>query len=84
MAVMARSPLYRLRDIERRHFNAMAARMGYGQDAEPILQKVIEATPGVIEEVRGRIPKGFPERVAARVFDGLQGAANHLGAMAAR
>lgn len=81
MAVMAGKPLYRLRDIERRHFNAMAARSGYGKDAEPIIRKLLEATPGVIQQVRDHVPKGFPERVANRIFEGLQGAARHLGAM---
>jgi len=80
-AVMARKPLYRLRDIERRHFNAMAARSGYGKDAEPIIQKILDATPSVIQQVRERVPKDFPDRVATRIFDGLQGAAQHLGAM---
>ena len=81
MAVMAKKPLYRLREIERRHFNAMAARSGYGKDAEPIIQKVLEATPRVIQQVRDRVPQGFPERVAKRIFEGLQVAAQRLGAM---
>src|SRR5205085_8875850 len=81
MAVMAGKPLYRLRDIQRRHFNAMAAKSGYGRDAEPIIQKVLEATPGVIQQVSEGIPRGFPERVASRIFEGLAGAARHMGAM---
>ena len=81
MAVMAGKPLYRLRDIERRHFNAMAARCGYGKHAEPLIAKILEATPGVIDRVRGRLPEGFPERVATRILEGLQGAAQRLDAM---
>ena len=81
MAVMARKPLYRLREIERRHFNAMAARSGYGKDAEPIIQKLLEATPHVIQQVRDRVPQEFPTRVATRIFEGLQGAAQRLDAM---
>lgn len=83
MAVMARRPLYRLREIERRHFNAMAARCGYGKDAEPVIERILAATPGVIERVRQRLPQGFPERVATRIFEGLQGAAQRLAAMPA-
>lgn len=84
MAVMGRKPLYRLREIERRHFNAMAARSGYGTDAEPIIERLLDATPKAIEQVRGRVPKGFPERVAVRIFEGLQAAAQRLGAMRPR
>jgi serine/threonine-protein kinase HipA len=84
MAVMAGRPLYRLREIERRHFNAMAARSGYGKDAEPIIQKVLEATPEVIRRVRDRLPDDFPERVANRIFEGLQDAAQRLDRMPAR
>jgi serine/threonine-protein kinase HipA len=83
MAVMAGKPLYRLREIERRHFNAMAARCGYGQDAEPVIERILAATPGVIERVQQRLPRGFPERVATRIFEGLQGAAQRLAAMPA-
>jgi serine/threonine-protein kinase HipA len=83
MAVMANNPKYRLRDIERRHFNAMAARCGYGKDAEPIIERILAATPDVIQRVRDRLPRDFPERVAARIFAGLEGAAQRLQAMPA-
>lgn len=33
---------------------------------------------------RERLPKEFPERVATRIFDGLEGAAQRLGAMPAK
>ncbi|HEX7891980.1 MAG TPA: type II toxin-antitoxin system HipA family toxin [Ramlibacter sp.] len=84
MAVMAAKPRYRLREIERRHFNAMAARCGYGADAEPVIGRLLEATPGVIRQVRERLPHDFPERVATRIFAGLQGAAERLAAMPAK
>lgn len=84
MAVMAGRPLYRLREIERRHFNVMAARSGYGQDAELIITRLLDATPGVIRQVSDRLPNGFPERVATRIFEGLQGAAQRLAAMRAK
>jgi HipA-like protein len=81
MAVAARKPLYRLREIERRHFNAMAARCGYGRDAEPLIERLLDATPKVIAQVSATLPREFPERVAARIFEGLQGAATRLQAM---
>jgi serine/threonine-protein kinase HipA len=84
MAVMAKNPKYRLREIERRHFNAMAARSGYGKDAEPIIERVLAATPGVIQRVRDTLPRDFPERVGARIFARLEGAARRLEAMPSR
>jgi serine/threonine-protein kinase HipA len=83
MAVMAKNPKYRLREIERRHFNAMAAKSGYGKDSEPLIEKILAATPGVIQRVRDGLPRDFPERVAARIFDGLEDAARRLAAMPA-
>ena len=80
-AVMAARPLYRLREIQRRHFNAMAAKCGYGKDAEPIIEKVLGATPNVIQRVRDKLPQGFPEHVATQIFDNLQDAAQRLDAM---
>ncbi|WP_137893021.1 type II toxin-antitoxin system HipA family toxin [Ramlibacter sp. 2FC] len=50
-------------------------------DAEPLIEKILEATPGVIQQVRSRLPRDFPERVATRILEGLQGAAQRLGAM---
>ena len=84
MAVMATNPKYRLCEIERRHFNAMAARSGYGKDAEPLIERVLAATPDVIRRVRNGLPPDFPERLAARIFAGLEGAAQRLEAMPSR
>lgn len=59
----------------------MAARSGYGKDAEPIIKKVLAETPNVIQRIRDRLPNDFPDRVAARIFEGLQGSAQRLAAM---
>jgi len=84
MAVSGKNRHYAFRDIQRRHFNAMAPRCSYGRDAEPIIQRLISRTPGVIERVSGELPEGFPARVADRIFEGLRRTVAALEAMPAR
>ena len=84
MAVSGKNRHYAFRDIQRRHFNAMAPRCSYGRDAEPIIQRLIAKTPGVIERVSAELPEGFPARVADRIFEGLRRTVAALDAMPAR
>ena len=84
MAVSGKNRHYAFRDIQRRHFNAMAPRCSYGQDAEPIIQRLIARTPGVIERVSAELPVGCPARVADRIFEGLRRTVASLDAMPAR
>ncbi|WP_158940185.1 type II toxin-antitoxin system HipA family toxin [Burkholderia sp. S171] len=84
MAVSGKNRHYAFRDIQRRHFNAMAPRCSYGRDAEPIIQRLIEETPSVIERVSGELPEDFPARVADRIFEGLRRTVAELDAMPAR
>lgn len=81
MAIPGKSRHYAFRDIQRRHFNAMAARCGFADDAEPIIESLIERTPGAIEEVAAKLPGDFPSRVAERIFDGLRRSAAALASM---
>lgn len=84
MAVSGKNRHYAFRDIQRRHFNAMAPRCSYGQDAEPIIERLIAQTPGVIERVSAELPQGFPAKVADRIFEGLRRTVAALDAMPAR
>jgi serine/threonine-protein kinase HipA len=81
MAVPGRHERYRLKEIRRQHFNEMARLCFFGQDAEPILESLIERTPAAIEQVSARLPEHFPERVAQRIFAGLQHSADRLAEM---
>lgn len=83
MAVAGKNRHYLIKDIQRRHFNAMAPRCFYGPDAESIIVRLIEQTPAAIDQVASLIPSGFPEQVAARIFAGLKGSAENLAAMPA-
>jgi len=72
---------YLMKDIQRRNFNAMAVRCFYGADAEPLIGRLIDATPAAIDTVSASLPADFPARVAERIFDGLRSSAQRLAAM---
>lgn len=84
MAVSGKNRHYAFRDIQRRHFNAMAPRCSYGNDAEPIIERLIAETPGVIERVSAELPEGFPAKVSDRIFEGLRKTIAALEAMPAK
>lgn len=48
-------------------------------DAEDVIERVLARTPGAIEAVAARLPRGFPERIAATIFAGIERAAKQLG-----
>ncbi|NUX99032.1 type II toxin-antitoxin system HipA family toxin [Paraburkholderia youngii] len=83
MGLWSRSKHEAFRDVQRRHFNAMALKCSYGADAEPLIQRLIEQTPGVIERVSAALPERFPGKVAERIFKGLQNSAARLDTMPA-
>jgi len=81
MAVRGKNKHYRLRDIQRRHFNQTASKSGQGESAEPLIQEILETTPDVISRVQRHLPKSFPQDVLDSVLTGLQKSATRLGAM---
>ncbi|MGF6261697.1 serine/threonine-protein kinase HipA [Paraburkholderia youngii] len=83
MGLWSRSKHDAFRDVQRRHFNAMALKCSYGANAEPLIQRLIEQTPGVIERVSAALPERFPGKVAERIFKGLQNSAARLNTMPA-
>ena len=82
MALRGKNVHYALAEIQRRHFNNMASRCGLGPDMDNLIERVLEQTPGVIDEVASRLPAGFPEDVFDTVMRGLQDAAKRLNASA--
>jgi serine/threonine-protein kinase HipA len=81
MAVWGKHKHYRFSDVQRRHFNSTAARYFLRADAENVIEGVLARVDGAIEAVAARLPTGFPERVAATIFDGIARSARQLGAM---
>ena len=81
MAVRGRNKHTHLKEILRRHFNAMAAQCGLGENAEPLIGEILAATPGVIEAVQKNLPPAFPQQVSDAVLEGLSASAKRLEAM---
>jgi serine/threonine-protein kinase HipA len=81
MAVLGKNKHYRFSDVQRRHFNSTAARCFLRADAEEVIERVLARTNGAIDAVAARLPTGFPEQVAASIFDGIARSARQLGAM---
>ena len=72
MALLGNSKHYRFRDIQRRHFNSTAAKCFNRNDAEDLLEEVSARVPVAIENMADRLPQGFPEQIAASIFDGIR------------
>lgn len=81
MALLGNNRHYLAHSIQRRHFNSTAKEVGYGANAEPLLQDFIARTPAVIDKVRAELPTGFSERVADKILGGLLASAHSLEGM---
>lgn len=81
MALLGKNRHYDMHSVVRRHFNSTAQQLGYGDDAEHVIQELIERTPAVIESVQKILPSGFSTHVAETVLNGLQKAAKKLQTM---
>jgi serine/threonine-protein kinase HipA len=81
MALLGKNKHYRYSDAQRRHFNSTVAKCFLRADAEDVIERVLARTSGAIDAVAGRLPSGFPERVAVSIFEGIARSAKQLGAM---
>jgi serine/threonine-protein kinase HipA len=78
MALPGERPRYLLQSIQRRHFEALAKKLGLGTEANALIDEMIAATPAAIEAVSRALPKGFPPALLERVFAGLRRSAHAL------
>lgn len=78
MAVSGKNRHHELATILRRHFNATAARCGWGANAEDILTKLLDRLEPAIASVTSQMPGGFPQDVAETIFEGVRGQAQRL------
>lgn len=81
MALLGKNRHYEMDTIFRRHFNSTARQLWQGENAEPIIQELLDRTPSVIENVRARLPDGFSVHVANTILAGLEQAAKSLASM---
>jgi serine/threonine-protein kinase HipA len=75
---------YHFKEVQRRHFNAMAQHCGHGHDAEAVVERVLATSDDVVDRVSARLPKGFSAQVFASVTQGLVRMAAALRRMPAR
>lgn len=78
MAVSGKNRHYNLATIMRRHFNATAAKCGWGENAEDIISDLLSKVDRAIETVAKQLPPGFPEDVASAIFEGMRSQAARL------
>jgi len=81
MALLGKNRHYNMHNIQRRHFNSTAKKVGYGENAEPLLQELVARTPEVVAQVQAELPQGFSQQVADQVLGGLLNAARALESM---
>ena len=81
MAILSKNKHYLFKDIQRRHFNSMAARCFDRVDAEDVIGRVLEAVPRAIEATGSRLPEVFQDWIAESVFKGLRQSAELLERM---
>ena len=72
MALSGRNRHYDLATIMRRHFNATAAKCGWGDNAEDIISELLARVEPAIEAVTRQLPPGFPQDVAVAIFEGVR------------
>lgn len=72
MAVSGKNRHYELATILRRHFNASAARCGWGANAEDILSDLLARVEPAIAAATQQMPADFPLDVAEAIFNGVR------------
>lgn len=82
MAVRSKNAHWRMRDIARRHWVAVGNRHGIttedGGDVEILIDRLVQATPRVVEEVRSQVAGRISERMLEAILNGLSLAAARL------
>ena len=75
MAVRGKSPHWKMREIQPRHWHELARRHGMASTGpDSPIEQVIEQTPAVIETVKSLLPSDFPAQVSESILNGLAGA----------
>jgi serine/threonine-protein kinase HipA len=79
MALPGDRPRYRLATLQRRHFEALASRLGLADRGAALLDETLALVARVGDEVGNELPRDFPAAVATRIFDGMKSLARALG-----
>lgn len=79
MAVEGKNRHYLWHSILARHWEETAKRSGIGAVFRSLVADILDRTPAVVDAVASRLPKGFPDLVAAPIFEGLRRSASRFG-----
>lgn len=77
MALKGKNRHYHWNRIRLRHWLETAKRCGVPR-MEALIHEIMDQTPGVLEAVRDRIPRGFPGEIADPILGGVKAAAAQL------
>ena len=83
MAVRGKNRHYRWQEIAARHWLETAKRCGLSE-MKAIMEEVIAQTPKVVEQAKARLPRRFPDQIAATILSGTAAAARLLGEQLAK
>lgn len=79
MAIAGNNRHYKITEIRKRHFLAMASANGLRADeVKREIEAMAEATPSVTAQVSAELPPGFPESVSGPVFETMRKQAQKL------
>jgi serine/threonine-protein kinase HipA len=59
----------------------MARRCGIGDNAEPLIERILARTAHALAQVESEIPAAFPGQVAEKILTGLKTSLKRLEAM---
>lgn len=86
MAVRGKNAHWRMREILRRHWQALGTRHGVvtedGQPVEFLMDEIVARTPDAIDTVRAELSADFPGLLADSILGGLMDAAQRLAGQA--
>lgn len=71
MALPGERPRYNLASIQRRHFEALGKKLAVGAETANLIDEMLEKTATVIAGVQRELPRGFPQALADRIFEGM-------------
>jgi serine/threonine-protein kinase HipA len=83
MAVRGKNRHYQWKEIAARHWLETARRCGFSE-MKSIMDEVIAQTPAVVAQTTARLPRKFPDQIAATILTGITTTAGLLGEQMAK
>jgi serine/threonine-protein kinase HipA len=78
MALPGQRPHYLIKSLQRRHFEALAKKLGLAAEADALIDEMVARIPTAIDTVTSALPRNFPSELFDRVVAGLRKSAAAL------